>query len=39
VLEKRIAELNFPVLCANITVEATGKSFAEPQGRVTINGQ
>lgn len=30
VLEERIAKMNFPVLCANITVEATGETFVQP---------
>ena len=30
VLEERIAKMDFPVLCANITVEATGESFVQP---------
>ena len=30
VLKERVAKMKFPVLCANITVEATGEPFVQP---------
>ena len=37
VLEKRLAELTFPALCANITVDATGEPFVQPHTVFTLS--
>ena len=37
VLEKRMSEMDFPVLAANITVDATGKPFAEGNAVFTLS--
>ncbi len=37
VLEERIAEMNFPALAANITVDATGEPFAEGNTVFTLS--
>lgn len=37
VLQKRIPAFNFPVLCANITVDATGELFAQPNTVLTLS--
>ena len=37
VLEKLIAKCDFPVLCANITVDATGELFAQANSTFTLS--
>ena len=37
VLEQRMSEMDFPVLAANITVDATGKPFAEGNAVFTLS--
>ena len=36
-LEQRMSEMDFPALAANITVDATGKSFAEGNAVFTLS--
>lgn len=37
VLEERVAKMEFPVLCANITVEATGEPFVQPNAMFDLS--
>ena len=37
VLQQRMESMDFPVLCANITVDATGELFAQPNATFTLS--